>query len=162
MQSQQGENAEAIRRDIAGILHTLNQAYDNLYDKLLSDVALDVSSEIAALAGDAGERWSGRGGIAMTYRAWNTKTADRAALERADSGHRPAEHRRAGIPEHGRRVERRKSTSSVLAAQQKEAGLLAGILAARGITDPAEALTLTGGRRRAERPHAADRHGQSL
>ena len=28
-----------------------------------------------------------------------------------------------------------------LAAQQKEAGLLAGILAARGITDPAEALT---------------------
>ena len=30
-----------------------------------------------------------------------------------------------------------------LAAQQKEAGLLAGILAARGITDPAEALTLS-------------------
>ena len=51
VQSQQGENAEAIRRDIAGILHTLNQAYDNLYDKLLSDVALDISSEIAALQG---------------------------------------------------------------------------------------------------------------
>ena len=51
VQSQQGGNAEAIRRDIAGILHTLNQAYDNLYDKLLSDVALDVSSEIAALQG---------------------------------------------------------------------------------------------------------------
>ena len=51
VQSQQGENAEAIRRDIAGILHTLNQAYDNLYDKLLSDMALDVSSEIAALQG---------------------------------------------------------------------------------------------------------------
>ena len=33
------------------LLHTLNQAYDNLYDKLLSDVALDVSSEIAALQG---------------------------------------------------------------------------------------------------------------
>ncbi len=32
-----------------------------------------------------------------------------------------------------------------LAAQQKEAGLLAGILAARGITDPAEALTLLSG-----------------
>ena len=32
-----------------------------------------------------------------------------------------------------------------LAAQQKEAGLLAGILAARGITDPAEALTLLAG-----------------
>ena len=51
VQGQQGENAENIRRDIAGILHTLNQAYSNLYDNLLSDVALDVSSEIAALQG---------------------------------------------------------------------------------------------------------------
>ncbi len=51
VQGQQGDNAENIRRDIAGILHTLNQAYDNLYDNLLSDVALDVSSEIAALQG---------------------------------------------------------------------------------------------------------------
>ena len=51
MQGQQGENAEPIRRDIAGILHTLNQAYSNLYDNLLSDVAMDVSSEIAALQG---------------------------------------------------------------------------------------------------------------
>ena len=51
VQGQQGENAKAIRQDIAGILHTLNQAYDNLYDKLLSDMALDVSSEIAALQG---------------------------------------------------------------------------------------------------------------
>ena len=51
VQGQQGENAETIRRDIAGILHTLNQAYSNLYDNLLSDVALDVSSEIAALQG---------------------------------------------------------------------------------------------------------------
>ena len=51
VQGQQGENAEAIRRDIAGILHTLNQAYSNLYDNLLSDVAMDVSSEIAALQG---------------------------------------------------------------------------------------------------------------
>ena len=33
------------------VKHTLNQAYDNLYDKLLSDMALDVSSEIAALQG---------------------------------------------------------------------------------------------------------------
>ncbi|MBU3819156.1 MAG: 5-bromo-4-chloroindolyl phosphate hydrolysis family protein [Candidatus Faecalibacterium intestinavium] len=51
VQGQRGEAAENIRRDIAGILHTLNTAYDNLYDKLLSDVALDVSSEIAALEG---------------------------------------------------------------------------------------------------------------
>ena len=51
VQGQQGDNAENIRRDIAGILHTLNQAYDTLYDTLLSDVAMDVSSEIAALQG---------------------------------------------------------------------------------------------------------------
>ena len=51
VQGQKGDNAESIRRDIAGILHTLNQAYSNLYDNLLSDVALDVSSEIAALQG---------------------------------------------------------------------------------------------------------------
>ena len=51
VQGQQGENAETIRRDIAGILHTLNLAYKNLYDNLLSDVAMDVSSEIAALQG---------------------------------------------------------------------------------------------------------------
>ncbi len=51
VQGQQGENAETIRRDIAGILHTLNQAYDALYNTLLSDVAMDVSSEIAALQG---------------------------------------------------------------------------------------------------------------
>ena len=51
VQGQKGDNAESIRRDIAGILHTLNQAYDNLYDNLLSDVALDISSEIAALQG---------------------------------------------------------------------------------------------------------------
>ena len=51
VQGQTGENAENIRRDIAGILHTLNQAYDTLYDTMLSDVAMDVSSEIAALQG---------------------------------------------------------------------------------------------------------------
>ena len=51
VQGRQGDNAEAIRRDIGGILHTLNTAYANLYDTLLGDAALDVSSEIAALEG---------------------------------------------------------------------------------------------------------------
>ena len=51
VQGQKGENAETIRRDIAGILHTLNQAYDTLYNTLLSDMAMDISSEIAALQG---------------------------------------------------------------------------------------------------------------
>ena len=35
--------------------------------------------------------------------------------------------------------------NATLAAQQKETALLAGILAARGITDPTEALTLLAG-----------------
>ncbi len=42
---------EDIRHDIAGILHTLNTAFANLYDEMLSDTALDVSGEIAALEG---------------------------------------------------------------------------------------------------------------
>ena len=51
VKEQQGDNAETIRRDIGGILHTLNTAFENLHDMLLSDVAMDVSSEIAALQG---------------------------------------------------------------------------------------------------------------
>ncbi|MGN0707021.1 MAG: 5-bromo-4-chloroindolyl phosphate hydrolysis family protein [Faecalibacterium sp.] len=51
VQGQQGENAAAIRQDIAGILHTLNLGYENLYNNLLSDVAMDISGEIAALQG---------------------------------------------------------------------------------------------------------------
>ncbi len=51
VKDQQGDNAQSIRRDIAGILHTLNTAFNNLHDTLLSDVALDISSEIAALQG---------------------------------------------------------------------------------------------------------------
>ena len=62
VQGQQGENAETIRRDIAGILHTLNQAYENLYNNLLSDVAMDISSEIAAIQGmQANAGQTGRG-----------------------------------------------------------------------------------------------------
>lgn len=43
------ENAREIRRDITGILHTLNQAYAKLYDTLLQDISLDVSTEIGTL-----------------------------------------------------------------------------------------------------------------
>lgn len=42
-------NAVEIRRDITGILHTLNQAYEKLYDTLLQDVSMDVSTEIDTL-----------------------------------------------------------------------------------------------------------------
>ncbi|MGN0975699.1 MAG: hypothetical protein ACI4OL_06830 [Gemmiger sp.] len=43
------DGAEAIRRDITGILHTLNQAYVNLYDSLLQEVSMDISTEIGTL-----------------------------------------------------------------------------------------------------------------
>lgn len=45
----EAENARAIRRDITGILHTLNTAYVRLYDTLLQDVSMDVSTEIDTL-----------------------------------------------------------------------------------------------------------------
>ena len=43
------DNADKIRQDITGILHTLNMAYSRLYDTLLQDVSLDVSAEIDTL-----------------------------------------------------------------------------------------------------------------
>ena len=45
----ESENAKAIRRDITGILHTLNMAYVKLYDTLLEEVSMDVSTEIDTL-----------------------------------------------------------------------------------------------------------------
>ena len=78
----------------------------------------------------------------MTYRAWNTKTVDRAALKEltaAIAQQNTEELEYQNMDEEWSEEKYR----SVLAVQQKEAGLLAGILAARGITDPAEALTLT-------------------
>ncbi len=51
VQGQQGENAQTIRNDIGRFLHTLNIAFDNLHDNLLSTTSLDVSAEIAALQG---------------------------------------------------------------------------------------------------------------
>ena len=91
----------------------------------------------------------------MTYRAWNTKTVDRAALKEltaAIAQQNTEELEYQNMDEEWSEEKYR----SVLAAQQKEAGLLAGILAAHRGADP------SGGRRRAERPYAPDRHGQSL
>ena len=42
-------NAAEIRRDITAILHTPNGAYTKLYDTLLQDVSMDVSTEIDTL-----------------------------------------------------------------------------------------------------------------
>ena len=49
VKGQQSDVASGIRQDIGGILGTLNTAFDNLQADLLSDTALDVSSEISAM-----------------------------------------------------------------------------------------------------------------
>ncbi len=79
----------------------------------------------------------------MTYRAWELKDLDRTAVR---------ELTRAIAEQNTEELEYRSDEpwseeqfNKTLAAQQKEAGLLAGILAARGITDPADALTLLAG-----------------
>ena len=79
----------------------------------------------------------------MTYRAWELKDLDRAAVR---------ELTRAIAEQNTEELEYRSDEpwseeqfNKTLAAQQKEAGLLAGILAARGVTDPADALTLLAG-----------------
>ena len=49
VKDQESKVAEGIRSDIGGILSTLNVAFDNLLADLLSDTALDISSEISAM-----------------------------------------------------------------------------------------------------------------
>ena len=83
----------------------------------------------------------------MTYRAWEQKPLDRAAvreLTAAIAEQAAAQLEEQAMDEAPWSDEKYKA---VLAAQQKENALLAGILAARGITDPAEALTLLAGRK---------------
>ena len=81
----------------------------------------------------------------MTCRAWNVKPLDRAAVRElthaiAEQNTEELEYNSpSGEPWSEAQYQR------TLAAQQKESALLAGILAARGITDPTEALTLLAG-----------------
>ena len=98
----------------------------------------------------------------MTYRAWTLKQFDRAALK--DLTAAIAEQNTEELEMNAMDDEpwSEQKYAATLAAQQKEVGLLAGILAARGITDPTEALTLLAGGGRTQRPHASDRHGQSV
>ena len=81
----------------------------------------------------------------MTYRAWNLKTLDRAAVR--ELTHAIAEQNTEELEYHSQSEEpwTEAQYNATLAAQQKETALLAGILAARGITDPTEALTLLAG-----------------
>ena len=81
----------------------------------------------------------------MTYRAWTLKQFDRAALK--DLTAAIAEQNTEELEMNAMDDEpwSEQKYTATLAAQQKEVGLLAGILAARGITDPTEALTLLAG-----------------
>ena len=81
----------------------------------------------------------------MTYRAWNLKTLDRTAVR--ELTHAIAEQNTEELEYHSQSEEpwTEAQYNATLAAQQKETALLAGILAARGITDPTEALTLLAG-----------------
>ena len=80
----------------------------------------------------------------MTYRAWELKPLDRAALKELTQA--IAEQAVEELEQQAMEEEPWSDAkySSVLSAQQKENALLAGILTARGITDPA-ALTLLAG-----------------
>ena len=48
-QSIQGENIQNAKREIEQSLDTLNQAYENLFDSVFMETALDVSSDISVL-----------------------------------------------------------------------------------------------------------------
>ena len=81
----------------------------------------------------------------MTYRAWTLKQFDRAALKELTAA--IAEQNTEELEMNAMDDEpwSEQKYAATLVAQQKEVGLLAGILAARGITDPTEALTLLAG-----------------
>ena len=74
----------------------------------------------------------------MTYRAWNTKTVDRAALKELT----------AAIAQ--------QNTEELEYQNMDEEWSEEKYRSVRRSADP------SGGRRRAERPHAPDRYGQSL
>ena len=146
VQGQRGTTPKAIRRDIGGILHTLNTAYENIYDTLLSDAALDVSSEIAALGRHAGQRRPHRGGPAMTGRPGSSVpwTGRRWPACRRPSPRSGPNSWSRKLPIMGKEWDDAK-VAAVMAQQQKEASLLAGLLAARGFTEPEEALSFLAG-----------------
>ena len=81
----------------------------------------------------------------MTYRAWKLKPLDRAVLKELTGA--IAEQAAEELEQQAMDEEPWSEAKyhQVLAAQQKENALLAGVLTARGITDPAEALTLLAG-----------------
>ena len=88
----------------------------------------------------------------MTYRAWNLKPLDRAALRELTQA--IAEQATEELEYNAQNDEpwSEQKYAAALAAQQKENALLAGVLTARGITDPTEALTLLAGEEELSNP----------
>ena len=80
-----------------------------------------------------------------TCRAWTLKEFDRTALKELTSAIAEQNTEELELNALDDAPWSEQKYAATLAAQQKEAGLLAGILAARGITDPMEALTLLAG-----------------
>lgn len=79
----------------------------------------------------------------MTCRAWELKDLDRVAVRELTRA--IAEQNTEEMEYNSDEPWSEEKFNTTFAAQQKEAGLLAGILAARGITDPTEALMLLAG-----------------
>ena len=79
----------------------------------------------------------------MTCRAWELKDLDRAAVRELTRA--IAEQNTEEMEYNSDEPWSEEKFNATLAVQQKETGLLAGILAARGITDPTEALMLLAG-----------------
>ena len=80
----------------------------------------------------------------MNYRAWELKPLDRTAVRELTAA--IAQQTTEELEYNALGEEwTEQQYAATLAAQQKESALLAGILAARGITDPDEALTLLAG-----------------
>ena len=80
----------------------------------------------------------------MNYRAWELKPLDRTAVRELTAAIAQQTTEELEYTALGEEWTEQQYVAT-LAAQQKESALLAGILAARGITDPDEALTLLAG-----------------
>ena len=79
----------------------------------------------------------------MTYRAWELKELDRAVVRELTQA--IAEQNTEELEYNAEEPWNEEKFHAMLSAQQKEVGLLAGILAVRGIKDPTDALTLLAG-----------------
>ncbi len=81
----------------------------------------------------------------MTYRAWELKTFDRTVVRELTTA--IAEQATEDLAYNASEEEpwSEEKYQKTLLEQKKESGLLAGLLAARGVTDPTQALTLLAG-----------------